>query len=467
MILLNGKKEEIDLPPEVTYISNTDMKALGSQVIESAKSKGADMVEVYLNNDRELYIEVREGRVETMKLAGERGLGLRLVKGNQVGFAYTSDLNPESIQSVVDQALVNAANTVEDPYLVVPEPASQYPELDLYDSTIMDTSVEEKINLAKVMEEEAKKHDSRVKIIEGSTYTDAETEVTLMNSLGVDLGYRGTYSGIYIALVAVQGEENQTGFALNYSLKYKDLNAKSTGREATTRAVRMLGARTVSSQKVPVLLEPYVAIGFLGLLAPALTAEAVQKGRSLFADKRGQKVASEKISIIDDGSLPGGIASAPFDGEGVPTSRTKLITGGVLQGFLHNTYTAAKEGVKSTGNGVRGSFKSTPEVGATNFFIEKGTTDPSEMVAGLKNGFYVTEVLGMHTANPISGDFSLGAVGLMIENGSIAYPVRGVALAGNIIEMMKNIEGVGNDLTFFGGRGAPTLLIGEMALSGH
>ncbi len=453
-------------PSEVTFISSTDMKSLGCLAIDSAKRRGADMAEVYLSNNRELFIEVRDGRVETMKLAGERGLGLRLMKGNRVGFAYTSDLNPESVREVVDQALVNAASTAEDPYRVMPGPAAGYPDLDLYDRRIMDTTVEEKIELARAMEEAARTYDPRVKIIEGSSYTDSETEVTLINSLGVDLNYRGTYCGIYISLVAVQGEENQTGFAMKYSLKYDDLDGPAAGREAAARAVRMLGARSVPSRKIPVVLEPFVATGFLGMLAPALTAEAVQKGRSLFAGKAGQKVASEVVSITDDGSMPGGIASASFDGEGVPTSRTKLVAGGILEGFLHNTYTAARDGVNSTGNGVRGSFKSTPEVGATNFFIERGTADPGEMIGCLEKGFYVTEVLGMHTANPISGDFSLGASGLFIENGRISYPVKGVALAGNIIEMMKKVEGVGRDLTFFGGRGAPTLLISDMALSG-
>ncbi|MFZ5633629.1 MAG: TldD/PmbA family protein [Bacillota bacterium] len=447
-------------------INSADMKALGGGIIDSAKRRGADMAEVYLSNNRELFIEVRDSRVETMKLAGERGLGLRLMKGNRAGFAYTSDLSPQSAEEVVDQALANASSTAEDPFRVMPGPASGYPQLDLYDRRIIDTPVEEKIELARAMEEAAKKFDPRVKIIEGSSYTDAESEVTLMNSLGVELSYRGAYCGIYIALVAVQGGDSQTGFALNYSLKYSDLDGPATGREAAMRAVRMLGARTIPSQTVPVVLDPYVATGFLGLLSPALTAEAVQKGRSLFAGKVGQKVASDRVSIVDDGSLPGGIASTPFDGEGVPTSRTNLITGGTLLGFLQNTYTAARDGVKSTGNGVRGSFKSTPEVGATNFFIEGGDTGPEDIIGGLTKGFYVTEVMGMHTANPISGDFSLGASGLMIENGRLAYPVRGVALAGNMIDLMKKIEKAGNDLTFFGGRGAPTLLVSDMAISG-
>lgn len=453
----------------MVYISGngTEMRSLGGSVIESAKKKGADMAEVYLSNSKELFIEVRDGRVETMKLAGERGMGLRVMKGNRTGFAYTSDLSTESAGLILDQALANATSAAEDQYRAMPGPAPGYPDLDLYDRKIIDTSVEEKIALARTMEEEARKSDPRVKIIEGSSYTDAETEITLINSLGVDLSYKGAYCGIYIALVAVQGTDSQTGFALNYSLGYDDLDGRATGREAAGRAVRMLGAKTVPSQTLPVVFEPYVATGFLGLLAPALTAEAVQKGRSLFAGKVGQKVASDRINIVDDGSLPGGIASANFDGEGVPTSRTRLITGGALEGYLHNTYTAAREGVRSTGNGVRGSFKSTPEVGATNFFIEAGGKGPEQIIGGIERGFFVTEVLGMHTANPISGDFSLGATGIMIEKGQFTYPVRGVALAGNIIDMMKKIEAVGSDLTFFGGRGSPTLLVGDMSLSGH
>jgi PmbA protein len=442
------------------------MKTLGEHIISSALRKGADMAEVYLNNNKELFIEVRNGSVETMKLAGERGLGLRLIKDNRAGFAFTSDLSKERVEEILEQALANASSAAEDRFRVIPGPAAEYPELDLYDRKIANNPVERKIELARVMEDAARNHDPRVKIIEGSSYTDVDTEITLLNSRGVELNYRGAYCGIYISLVAVQGDESQTGFALNYSLKYDDLDGPAAGREAAARAVRMLGARPVPSQKVPVVFEPYVAAGFLGILAPALTAEAVQKGRSLFAGRQGQKVASDQVSITDDGARPGGVASAPFDGEGVPTLRTRLISGGIIEGFLHNTYTAAKEGVQSTGNGVRTSFKSTPEVGTTNFFMESGSTSPPDIITGLEKGFYVTEVLGMHTANPISGDFSLGAAGLMIEKGKFSFPVRGVALAGNIIDMMKKIERVGNDITFFGGIGSPTILVSEITLSG-
>ena len=271
---------------------------------------------------------------------------------------------------------------------------------------------------------------------------------------------------MYLALVANEHDDNQTGFALDYNLKYKHLDAIKIGNLAAERAVRMLGAKPVATAKVAVVLDPYIVTGFLGLLGSALTAEAVQKGRSLFAGKTGRNVASKQITIIDDGTKPDGIASAPFDGEGVATSKTVLIQAGVLQGYLHNIYTAAKDGVTSTGNGIRSSFKSNPEVGTTNFYIEPGKIAPADLIKDITAGLYLTEVMGMHTANPISGDFSLGAAGIWIENGKLTKPVRGVAIAGNVMDLLKSVDAIGSDLQFYGGKGAPTLRVSQMTVSG-
>lgn len=448
-------------------MNNNDFLNNAEQAVNTAKKLGAHLAEAYLNNDKQLSIDVRGGQVETMKLAEECGLGVRVLVEGKVGFAFTSDLRGETVEKTVKEAMANAANTSADKYRNFPGPFPQYPRLDIYDSRIGSTGVEEKINMARVMEEEARAFSPKVKVIESASYQDGETEVVIYNSLGVSLSYRAAYCGVYIALVAGEGDDNQTGFDLDYNLHYSKLDPRSVGRNAARRAVRMLGAKPVTSQQVPVILDPYVAAGFLGILGPSLTGEAVQKGRSLFAGKVGRQVASEKVNIVDDGTLAGGIGSSPFDGEGYPTSRTILIQSGTLQGYLHNIYTAAKDGVSSTGNGTRGSFKSTPEVGTTNFFIEPGSVAPEDMIKDIQNGFYVTEVMGLHTANPISGDFSLGAAGIWIENGSFTRPVKGVAMAGNIVELLKNVEEAGNDLRFFGGRGAPTLRISTMSVSGH
>ncbi len=441
-------------------------KTYGENAVHKALQAGAAMAEAYIGNSKDLDIEVRNSKVETMKLAEDRGMGIRVFQDGKTGFSFTTDLGSAAVDNAIMQALANARLAEPDPYRLLPRPAPSYPAMDLYDPAIRAATVEEKIDMARTMESEARAADARVNIIESSTYQDGEAEVTLVNSHGLSIFYGGSYCGMYITLVAGEGEDSQTGFAMNFSLRYADLDPTILGKRAAGRAVRMLGARPGVTRHAAVVLEPYVATGILGLLASSLSAEAVQKGRSLLAGKVGRQVASDQINIIDDGTLPGGIASAPFDGEGVPTSRTVLVQDGKLQGFLHNIYTSAKEGVLSTGNGMRGSFKGTPEVGTTNFFIEPGDQTAEQIIGEISSGLYVTEVMGLHTANPISGDFSLGAGGLWIENGKLAYPVRGLAIAGNIMEMLGQVDAVGSDLQFFGGRGAPTIRVSRMSISG-
>ncbi|ACV63475.1 peptidase U62 modulator of DNA gyrase [Desulfofarcimen acetoxidans DSM 771] len=440
---------------------------IARSVVDLAVKQGSEMAESYLSYSKELDIEVRGGKVDTMVMAEDRGLGLRVFIGGRTGFAFTTDLTEAGLAECVRQAKDNSAQIAADAHNGLPEKVEKYEQMDTFDPDIAAIPVEDKIALAVAMEKSARDYDPRVKIIESSSYSDSISSVVIANSHGLAASCQSTYCGIYLALVAVDGDDSQTGFAMDYRLKYKDLNPKAIGREAALKAVRMLGAQPVSTRKVSVVLEPYVAAGFLGLMSSSFTAEAVQKGRSLFANKIGSKVASELINVVDDGSLPGGIASAPFDGEGVPTAKTVLIKSGELKAYLYNTYTAKQDGVVSTGNGVRGSFKGTPEVGTTNFYIEPGNCSPGDLVKAVNSGLFVTEVMGMHTANPISGDFSVGVSGLLIENGQITKPVRGVAIAGNIITLLSSVNGVGSDLKFFGGKGAPTLRIEGITVSGH
>lgn len=444
----------------------TNLGDLALQVAGKAQSLGADQAEAFVIKSKDLTIDVSNSEVETLKLAEDRGLGLRVFRGGRIGFAYTSDIRTAALDEIIRQALANSDKTSPDEYNYLPKPGGAYAELNLFDQEISNRPVEEKIKIAKDIEKVAKSVDKRITITERSSYFDGEYEVFLANSLGINSAYQGAYCGCYADLVAEENGESQTGFAMKLARNYHDLVPDLVGREAAEKAVRKLGAKSINTQKAVIVLDPYISTNFLGVIAPALSAEAVQKGKSLFGGKVGQKVASDKITIIDYGSMPGGLASAPFDGEGVPTGKTVLIQSGELKGFLHNTYTAAKDGVLSSGNGVRGSFKSTPEVGTTNFYIEPGPVDPADLIEDISSGLYVTEVMGMHTANPISGDFSLGAAGIWIEKGRLTYPVRGVAIAGNILDLLDGIEGVGADLTFFGGKGAPTVRISRMTISG-
>lgn len=439
---------------------------VAQQLVEKAKKIGAEQAEVYINSSKELDIEVNNQQVETMKVAEDRGVCIRIIKDGRLGFAYSSDTNMERLTEMVRQAVANGEKTTPDEFNQIPKNQGVLPELKLEDDTIVNTPVEEKIALAMEIEKAARGFDKRVKNTRTSSYQDAQYTIYLANSSGFAVSYSGSYCGGYAYLVAEEEGDTQTGFGIQYSLKYHDIDPVKIGSDAAQKAVQMLGAKTIDTQKAAIVLDPYIATNFLGLIAPAVTGEAVLKGKSLFADKKGQEIASSLISIIDDGTKQDGIMSSPFDGEGVATGKTILVRDGVLQGFLHNNYTGLKMQEKSTGNAVRGSFKSTPEVGTTNFFISPGATPKDKLIGEIDKGFYVTEVMGMHTANPISGDFSLGAAGIWIEKGKFTKPVRGVAIAGNILELLKSIDCVGDDLTFFVGKGAPTIRIAQMTISG-
>ena len=450
---------------------NRDEKLVSSElaaaVIEEARSRNVDHAEAFFDREEELSIEVRDGKVENLKIARDAGLGVRVIQGDRLGYAYTTDLTRGNMVDTLETALANARAASEDPYYTLPEPAKDYPELDLIDTHLDEVSLEEKIELARQIEKCGRSFDPLVCLTQQVSYEDVRFEIAIANTEGVSLTSQGSFCGGVAAFVAGKDGDMQTGFSVDFVRKLKELDVEALGKEAASKAVRMLGAQRLTTKRVPVVMDSYVVASFLGMLASALSAEAVQKGRSLFAGKVGEGVASREVNIADDGASPGGILSAPFDGEGVPTQHTALVDDGVLQGFLHNSYTAAKDGVSSTGNGVRGSFQSPPQLGSTNFYLSPGRRTKEEIIRETGEGFYLTEVMGMHTANPISGDFSLGAAGIWIHNGELTTPVRGMVIAGNILELLERVDAVGSDLRFFASKGAPTIRVANLTVSGQ
>lgn len=440
---------------------------IGKDLVAKSKKLGADGAEVYIIQSQDLSIEVANGEIETLKNAESKGMGIRVFKDEGVGYSFSSDFSNSALERLVHQAVANSAIVEKDPFNKMPDETFKYSELDLYDCEIVSTALEDKINIAKEIELAARAEDKRITITENSTYQDSVYSVTIVNSNGLEAFYRGAYCGAYAFLVGEENGDSQTGFSIQYGLKYGQLNPQKIGKEAAQKAVKMLGAKEISTQKATIVLDPYVVTNFLGVLSPSLSAESVQKGKSIFAGKIGEVVAAKNVSIIDDGIMPGGIASSPFDGEGVACQKTILIDRGKLNTFLHNTYTAAKDNVRSTGNGTRSSYKATPEVGTTNFYLDKGDLTRKSLLKDVEKGLYITEVMGIHTANPISGDFSVGAAGLWIEKGEFKYPVRGIAIAGNLATLLMSIDGIADDLTFFVGKGAPTVRIKEIVISGN
>ncbi|WP_018249088.1 TldD/PmbA family protein [Orenia marismortui] len=440
-------------------------------LIEKAQKLGADDVELYYERSEDNNIEVYQGEVESLESAHSKGLGIRVLVNQKMGFAYTANFNEDILEEVIKEAIANAEIAEKDEYRILAEGDYSYKKLNIYDSNFKQNNIEDKIDLVLKMEEAAADYSDKIEGVVSVGYGDNISEITIVNSNGLNQSYKSNVCYAYIYVIASTGEDKQTASALCYARNLKDLTPVKTGEEAAKNAIKLLGGRAVKSQEAPVIFTPKVGSMFMYVLSNALTAEAVQKKRSLFMDKLDQVVAAKGVNIIDDGTLEEGLASAPFDSEGVPCSPTDIIKEGVLSNYLYDTYTAKKDGVESTGNAERGSYRGIPAVSPSNFYLAGGDKEPEEIIAGVDNGFYLHKVSGLVTggANPISGDFSVGATGQWIEDGKIKGAVSEVTIAGNLIDFLKDIDELGNDLKFnpmIGSFGSPTFKLKKLAISG-
>lgn len=437
------------------------------RVVEDALARGAGAAEGFLISSKTTTIDVKEGVVDTLISGLDEGVGLRLLVEKRLGFAFSSDLSPTALSRLVEEALQEAKVSEPDPYHGFPRPFPQYPEVKAYDPSLRAIPASEKVERAYALEKAARQFDRRVTKVRQAAYRDADYRAWIVNSLGLEVTLAGTLCSASAHVMAEEEGEAETGFEFAFSHFFQELQAEEVGRRAAEMAVRKLGARPLPTGRVDVLLHPAVASDLLDTLASSFTAEAVHKGKSLLAGKIGHRIASEKITLVDDGMSPRGMLSFPCDGEGVPSQRTLLVQAGILEGYLYDSYYAAKDGTTSTGNARRTGYQAPPQLGPSNLFIEPGPFAPETIMSTMGRGFYVVATLGMHTANPISGDFSVGAEGFWVEGGKIAFPARGITLAGNVLELLQNVAGVGDDLRFYGRTGSPTLLVGDLHIGGQ
>lgn len=422
--------------------------------------------EAFLMYNRELSVEVAGGEVETLKQAEEIGAGIRVVKEGRLGFAYTSDLSEKALKETLEKAASIASYTEPDVHNVLTSERYSYADLPVYDEEIEKESLEKKIDLACRIENAARCRDKRITVVERAGYEDTSVFVTVMNTEGLKAVGKANFCGGYIFLVAEEDGDAQNGFSFMMGRKLKNISAEDIGEEAAFNALRSLKPRRIGTGMMPCVMEPYVVTRFMGMIAAAVSADAVQKGKSMLADRLGEKIAYEGLNLIDDGLYVEGIGAFPFDGEGVASRRNTVIENGILKAFLYNNYTASKAGIKSTGNGQRGSFRTLPGVGTTNFMIVPGEKSLDVLLDGIEKGFYITEVMGMHTANPVTGEFSVGAAGIMIEKGKLTYPVKGATIAGNLIDLLRDIDCIGNNLRFYGSKASPAVRIKSISIAG-
>ncbi len=448
------------------------MRRAARQAADILAGLGLDGWEVMVASREELSLGAKEGTIETLTRAKETGLAVRAFKDQKAGSAYTFDLSPATLERTARQAAALAEEATPEPVLAgeqcLADRPDELPEVDVFDEALSDIDQAAKAQKPLEMEAAALAFDRRVIKVRRAEYEESVSQTWLMNSRGLDLNRRRTGCHVSLGLLVQDGDESQMGWDFDFSPFFDRLDAAECGRRAAAQAVGLLGARKGKTGPYPVVFDNVTSAQLLSVLAGPFLAENVQKGKSLLAGRIGRKVFSEKIDIVDDGLYPAGAGSSPFDDEGTPQQRTELMSGGVLRGFLYDRLAAAREGggAVSTGNGFRPSLKAPPSAGVSNLYIVPGRGTVEELIGDIADGFFITEVMGLHTADPISGDFSLGAAGHWIEGGRKSFPVQGAAISGNLVDLFGRVEVVGGDLRFLGRVGSPSLTIGRLDVAG-
>lgn len=443
-----------------------------SDIVSRAVKRGATEAEALALETTDFSVDVRLGEIEKLQESASTGIGLRVIYEGRQASASTSDLRPEAVEALI-------TNTVEMARLTSPDDAALLPlreelaqpdaglshGLGIYDPAIAELPTRRKIEMAQACEDAARGFDPRIDNSEGARCATTVGRMVLVTSSHFAGEYTGTKCSLMVGPIARSGEQMQVASWGDSQRSLAALDSpEEIGREAARRALRKLGGRKTATQEVPIVFEAGAAEELLDSLFEAVSGESVFRRASFLVGKLNEEVAAPGVTIIDDGRLQGGVGSRPFDSEGLPTRRTTVIEDGVLRSYLLNSYTARKLGLRSTGNAFR-NLVGAPSVGLSNFYLAPGKRRSEEVIASVKNGFYVTEMIGFGF-NPVTGDYSRGAAGLWIENGRLTHPVEEVTIAGNFREMLRGVEMVGNDLHFRGSIAAPTIKVRKMMVSG-
>jgi PmbA protein len=448
---------------------------LARWAVEQAKQAGADGAEALIADSESVDLSVSGKQVEQLNAVRDAGIGLRILKSQKMAFGSSNDLSRESVRKLVTDLMAKVPFHTPDEFNVLPSadaagataPWNAQADAISYDPAIAGVAVQEKIRKAVRLETSGLELSPKVKGAMSIGYQDGTTFLYLANTNGLSGWYPSSGCGAGAEFSAAEGTDQQSGTHYKAVTRYEDLNPDEIGRKAAGNAVEMLGAKPIPSTDVPLVIAPDVGTQMLTFVVNLLSADEVQKGRSKFADKIGSQVAAPRVTLIDDGRLKGGVSTAPVDGEGLPTQTTPLIVDGVLKTYLHDSYTAKKGKTKSTGNRSRSGYRTAGGIGPTNLYLRAGDTKPEAIIAGIPRGFFLKVAFGLFAAiDAASGDFSFPAAGFMIEKGRLTHPVRGISIAGNLFELLKAVDKVGSDLTWFGNVGCPTLLIKSVKIGG-
>ena len=450
-------------------MSGVDLEQAASRAVEAALAAGATDAEAWAEEGVEREIRVYEGAVESLTDAASHGIGIRSFDDGRWGYAYGTDLTDAGLRSLAEAAAGAAAVADSDEHAGLPDEFGAADVGSLSSPALADWDTARKIELALAIERAARSRDG-ITQVEETMYADGSQRVALANSRGFGAAYESTIAYAWASAFAGEGSDLMTGLGVGMGRDPGALDPEAVGGEAADRALSLAGARQPAGRRCPVVLDPFVAASFAGFIGGMLSADAVQRGRSLFADKQGDEIAGSGFVLVDDGLHPEGPSTAPFDGEGSPRRRTPLIESGKLLTFLFDVRTGRRGQHATTGNAGRGSYRTPPSVSTTNLVLEAGDETLEQLVKRAGDGLYVASVAGLHSGvNAVSGTFSVGATGRLIENGELGRPVREITIASDLVSMLQAVQSVGGPGRWvpFGGsvRSAP-VLIAEMQVSG-
>lgn len=443
------------------------MKKNIQKIQEALARKGVANFEIYIKKSQGTSLEVLNQEIETLETQSDFGFGIRVNIGGAIGFSYGTDLSDANLALLIDQVVAMAPYTDVDAQMNWVAPHSTYPEPQIFDEQFSTLTLSEKVGLAKLMEVTAQKVDTRISAVRYCSYRDSLDEVAIANSLGLNVVQKSTNFSLTLMPVAIDNDESESSFQNSHSPFFKDLSPESLARFAAHEALSLLGGRRISSYKGPVLLSQKLVADILGILAPSCFADTIAKQNSFWCGKLGKKLYSENVTFIDDGLYPKGVMTAPFDDEGRAKQTTLVVDRGVVKQFLYDQTWACREGKESTGNAVRLSSLSKPSIASNNFYLKPGEASFSELLKNMNEGLLINDAIGMHTADPVSGDFSVGIQGFLVRGGQLSAPFKSVALTGNLHEIFSSVLAIGNDLKFFGELGAPSVLISGGSVSGE
>lgn len=447
------------------------LEQAATELVERAVRAGATSADAVVYAADEFSTTVRLGKIESLKEAASKALTLRVFLGARSATAFSSDFSPSSLERLVERTLAMARATSEDPASALPEPrwlGRHERDLELYFPDVAALPIDERIGMARRAEAAALGADPRIRNSEGASFQAQEATKAYANSLGFVGSYRASFCAVSVVPIAQNGTRSggmQRDYWYSVARRLSALEAPEVvGRKAAERALRKLGARKISTCRVPVVFDPETARSLLSHIFEAVRGDAIYRSASFLTGKLGQRVASDALSILDDGQVPGGFGSRPFDDEGIPASVTPVVENGILRNYLLNCYAARRLNLRTTGNALRG-LTGPPAIGPKNFFLVAGPHAPEEILRSMKAGLYVTDLIGFGV-NTVTGDYSRGASGMWIEDGRLAFPVEEVTIAGNLQDMLHHIEMVGSDLEFRSALAAPTLLVTGLTVAG-